>query len=106
MVITYGSNLNVEQMKKRCPDAVVVGTSVLDGYRLMFKGSKTGSYLTIEKAKGHQVPLGVWEVSKRDLARLDVYEGYPAFYYRKRVNVPLKNKSGTQANVEGIIYCR
>ena len=33
--LAYGSNLNVEQMKKRCPDAVVVGTAVLDGYRLM-----------------------------------------------------------------------
>lgn len=75
--LAYGSNLNVEQMKKRCPDAVVVGIAVLDGYRLMFKGSKTGSYLTIEKAKGHQVPLGVWEVSKRDLAKTRRLRGLP-----------------------------
>ena len=27
--IAYGSNLNVEQMRYRCPDAKIVGTSVI-----------------------------------------------------------------------------
>ena len=47
--IAYGSNLNVQQMKFRCPTARVVGTSVIRNYELLYKGSKTGSYLTIEK---------------------------------------------------------
>lgn len=42
--IAYGSNLNVRQMKFRCPTAKVVGTSVIKGYELLYKGSKTGSY--------------------------------------------------------------
>ena len=46
--IAYGSNLNVQQMKFRCPTARVVGTSVIRNYELLYKGSKTGSYLTIE----------------------------------------------------------
>ena len=46
--LAYGSNLNVRQMKLRCPTARIVGTATIEGYRLMFKGSKTGSYLTIE----------------------------------------------------------
>lgn len=90
--LAYGSNLNIRQMKNRCPDAVRVGTSILNDYQLMFKGSKTGSYLTVEKSIGSKVPLGVFEINKRDLARLDVYEGYPAFYYRKQVNVALTDK--------------
>lgn len=49
--IAYGSNLNVRQMKFRCPTAKVVGTSVIKGYELLYKGSKTGSYLTIDKEK-------------------------------------------------------
>lgn len=49
--LAYGSNLNVQQMKYRCPDAKSVGTAWIHGYQLMFKGSKTGSYLTIEKAE-------------------------------------------------------
>lgn len=45
--LAYGSNLSLERMKSRCPDAVVLGTAVIPGYRLLFKKSKTGSYATI-----------------------------------------------------------
>ena len=48
--IAYGSNLNVKQMIFRCPGARVIGTAKLEGYRLMFKGSRSGSYLTVEPA--------------------------------------------------------
>lgn len=85
--IAYGSNLNVEQMKHRCPDARVVGTAALDGWTLLFKGSKTGSYLTIEPKEGESVPVAVWEVSERDELRLDRYEGYPTFYYKKDMKI-------------------
>ena len=50
--IAYGSNLNVEQMHYRCPDARIIGTATLDDWTLLFKGSKTGSYLTIEQKEG------------------------------------------------------
>lgn len=102
--LAYGSNLNERQMKRRCPDATKVGTSFIDGYRLMFKGSKTGAYLTIEKAKRHKVPVGVWLVSGQDLVSLDVYEGYPSFYYRKWVNVPFENKNATQGKINALVY--
>jgi hypothetical protein len=39
-------------MKMRCPGAKIVGTSEIKDYQLLFKGSKTGSYLTIEKCDG------------------------------------------------------
>ena len=81
--IAYGSNLNVRQMGYRCPSAKIVTTGVLKNWRLLFKGSLTGSYLTIERAKGYEVPVAVWSVTNDDIARLDAYEGYPAFYYRK-----------------------
>ena len=55
--IAYGSNLNVQQMKFRCPGAKVVGKSVIKNYELLYKGSKTGSYLTIEKKNGSVVPV-------------------------------------------------
>ena len=53
--IAYGSNLNVRQMRMRCPTARRIGTSELKGYELLFKGSKTGSYLTVEKRPGSSV---------------------------------------------------
>ena len=69
--IAYGSNLNVHQMRMRCPSARRIGTSVLKGYALLFKGSKTGSYLTVEKKPGSSVPVGVWEVTPADEKALD-----------------------------------
>lgn len=88
--VAYGSNLNVRQMKMRCPTARVIGTSVIQDYRLMFKGSQTGSYLTIEPEAGAQVPVGIWEVSAADERALDIYEGYPNFYYKKELQLPIK----------------
>ncbi|MGZ7238567.1 gamma-glutamylcyclotransferase family protein, partial [Streptococcus pyogenes] len=64
--IAYGSNLNIRQMRMRCPSARIIGTAVLENYELLFKGSKTGAYLTVEKKDGKSVPVGVWEVSPED----------------------------------------
>ena len=69
--IAYGSNLNVQQMRWRCPGARIIGTSELQDYRLLFKGSKTGSYLTVEPEKGCTVPVVVWEVTDQDELALD-----------------------------------
>ena len=87
--IAYGSNLNVPQMRWRCPEARIVGTAVLQGWRLMYKGSKTGSYLTIEPEEGCTVPVAVWAVTPADEARLDRYEGYPRFYYKRELTLDI-----------------
>ena len=44
LYIAYGSNMDEEQMAFRCPTATLVGTAIVEGYELMFKGSRTGSY--------------------------------------------------------------
>ena len=87
--IAYGSNLNVRQMRMRCPDAVIIGTAFIPDYRLLFKGSKSGNYLTIEPHSGSQVPVAVWSVSERDELALDRYEGYPHFYYKTELELSL-----------------
>lgn len=88
--IAYGSNLNVRQMRMRCPTARIIGTSVLKDCELLFKGSKTGSYLTVEKKPGSTVPVAVWEVAENDEKALDRYEGFPNFYYKKELTLPIK----------------
>lgn len=88
--IAYGSNLNVNQMKRRCPSAQIVGTSKIQNYELLFKGSKTGYYLTIEPQKGESVPVAVWETTPEDETALDCYEGFPIFYYKAEMLLPIK----------------
>ena len=85
--IAYGSNLNIPQMRMRCPGARIIGTSVIEGYRLLFKGSRTGSYLTIEPQEGARVPVAAWEVSAENEVALDRYEGFPTFYYKKEPRI-------------------
>lgn len=88
--IAYGSNLNIPQMRMRCPGARIIGTSVIEDYQLLFKGSKTGSYLTIEPKEGATVPVAIWEVTEQDEWSLDRYEGYPNFYYKTEMTLDIK----------------
>ena len=103
--LAYGSNLNIAQMQFRCPDAVVAGTAVIPNYELLFKGSLTGAYLTIEPKQGSMVPVGVWEVSTADELKLDRYEGVPNFYYKKEIRLPVKDiRTGKTKPHDAFVY--
>lgn len=103
--IAYGSNLNIRQMRMRCPSARIIGTSEIPDYELLFKGSKTGSYLTIEPKDGSTVPVAAWEVTAEDETALDRYEGYPAFYYKAEMTLPIKGiRSGKVRNRKCFVY--
>jgi len=83
----YGSNLNLNQMSRRCPTAKVVGVGMLKGYRLTFR-----NVATIEPEDGAETPVGVWEISPADETALDRYEGYPHLYRKETVEVEIKGK--------------
>ena len=105
LYLAYGSNLNVFQMRRRCPGAKMVGTATIPDYQLLFKGSKTGAYLTIEKKPGSSVPVGVWSVTAHDEMELDVYEGFPNFYYKAEMTVEVKpEKGGETRQREAFVY--
>ena len=95
--IAYGSNLNVGQMRFRCPDAKAYATGVIENYRLSFKGSKSGNYLTIEPADGYSVPVTLWEVNAEDEHSLDIYEGFPTFYRKETLTVRLADGTEEEA---------
>lgn len=97
--IAYGSNMDERQMATRCREAVLVGTGIIQGYELLFKGSLTGCYATIEPKEESMVPVTIWAISKADEKRLDHYEGFPTFYYKKDVEVQMKD--GT---ITGLVY--
>lgn len=94
--LAYGSNLDMERMGKRCPYAVVVGTTEIKGYRLLFKKSKTGCYATIEQDANESVPAVVWKLSEYDELLLDRYEGCPRYYYKKQFQLPVWNLNGNR----------
>lgn len=103
--IAYGSNLNIRQMRMRCPGARIIGTSVIEDYRLLFKGSRSGSYLTIEPQEGSSVPVAAWEVTEENEKALDRYEGFPTFYYKKEMVLPIKGiRSGKVRKRKVFVY--
>ena len=88
LYIAYGSNMDLDQMDVRCPGAAYVDTVELDGWRLMFKGSLSGNYATVEREPGCKVPALLWEIDEQHEKSLDRYEGFPNFYYKVMVTLP------------------
>ncbi|GHU52482.1 gamma-glutamylcyclotransferase [Clostridia bacterium] len=87
LYVAYGSNMNLEQMALRCPTAKVVGTAVMRNWRLIFQG-----VASIERHKGGEAPVLVWEIQPEDEIALDRYEGYPRMYRKKSVRVRINGK--------------
>ena len=87
----YGSNMNLEQMSVRCPEAKVIGTGVLEDYKLTFRGIYKG-VANIEPCKGKEVPIVLWEITEDCEMALDMYEGYPRLYEKREVKVKIGNK--------------
>ena len=78
LYFAYGSNLNLFQMKRRCKDSVFLKKYDLKGYRLNFRSKYRAA--DIEKSKNSLVPGALFEISKSDEKKLDVYEDYPILY--------------------------
>ena len=85
--IAYGSNLNLEQMKRRCPTATVVGKSEMKGWKLCFRGGLCSAVATLEPERKSSVPVLVWRITPRDELALDLYEGWPHLYRKETLPI-------------------
>ena len=71
LYFAYGSNLNVAQMKYRCPRAQPLGNFFLQNSKLVFRGVADCMYWP-----GAVCPGGLWSITSECEAALDRYEGY------------------------------
>tara|TARA_B110000238_G_C16078626_1_gene418356 strand:+ start:404 stop:805 length:402 start_codon:yes stop_codon:yes gene_type:complete len=76
LYFAYGSNLHHIQMKKRCKDSIFIKKINLKDFRLTFRNM----YADIEFKKNLIVHGGLFEISKSDEKKLDMYEDYPIVY--------------------------
>ena len=74
----YGSNLHHFQMKRRCKDSVFLKKINLKNFRLTFRSKYKAA--DIEPKKNSIVQGGLFEISKSDEKKLDIYEDYPNLY--------------------------
>jgi len=78
LYFAYGSNLNHFQMKRRCKDSIFLKKINLTNFRLTFRSKYRAA--DIEPKKNSIVPGALFEISKSDEKKLDVYEDYPVLY--------------------------
>ena len=78
LYFAYGSNLNHFQMKRRCKDSIFIKKINLKNFTLTFRSKYRAA--DIEFKKNSIVPGGLFEISKSDEKKLDVYEDYPNLY--------------------------
>lgn len=83
----YGSNLMLSQIAHRCPGADIVGSGKLHSTKLRFN-----RVATIIESAAHFVPVGVFTLSKNDIASLDGYEGMGRVYDRFLVTVDMGDR--------------
>ena len=90
LYFAYGSNLHHFQMKRRCKNSIFLKKINLKNFRLTFRSKYRPA--VIEFKKNSLVPGGLFEISKSDEKKLDVYEDYPIlynkyyfFYYGKKI---------------------
>ena len=97
LYFAYGSNLNHFQMKRRCKDSTFLKKYELKGYKLNFRSQYRAA--DIEKKRKSIVQGALFEISKSDEKKLDVYEDFPILYtkmyfkyYKKKVMTYIMNK--------------
>jgi hypothetical protein len=90
--IAYGSNINIEQMKMRCPNTIEIMEEVLTPYEITFRQTELGSFLDmdmsarlIDNCYVMRTPVVIYALTKEDEQRLDGFEHYPDIYIKKNV---------------------
>tara|TARA_B110000971_G_scaffold219102_1_gene259430 strand:- start:540 stop:941 length:402 start_codon:yes stop_codon:yes gene_type:complete len=99
LYFAYGSNLHHLQMKRRCKDSVFLKKINLKNFKLTFRSKYRAADIDIKKDS--IVPGALFEISKSDEKKLDVYEDFPIlykkhyfYYYSKKVmTYTMTNKS-------------
>ena len=78
LYFAYGSNLHHFQMKKRCKDSLFIKKIILTDFKLTFRSKYKAA--DIEPKKNASVPGGLFNISKSDEKKLDIYEDFPLLY--------------------------
>lgn len=79
LYFAYGSNMDWNQIRERCPSASFVGIAMLRDHRLAFTRKSQKRNCGVADAvvdPGHSIWGVVYEVDDRDVGGLDASEGY------------------------------
>jgi len=78
LYFSFGANMDVAGMSRRCPGARALGEARLDDHRFAIVHP---GFATVIPARGTRVHGVLWLIGARDLAVLDAYENLPSGLY-------------------------
>ena len=84
LYFAYGSNLSPRQMRQRCPDATRAGKATLYGWQFFATARGSAGIRPCRHGTQSVVEGGLWWVSPRCVATLDLYEGVAVGNYVRR----------------------
>jgi gamma-glutamylcyclotransferase (GGCT)/AIG2-like uncharacterized protein YtfP len=100
LYFAYGSNLHHFQMKKRCKDSLFIKKINLQDFKLTFRSKYRAA--DVQSKKNSIVPGALFEISKSDEKKLDLYEDFPIlykkyyfYYYNKKVMTYIMSEKTT-----------
>ena len=106
LYFAYGSNLNHEQMKKRCPHALFLDAAELSDMQLTFYGTSKrwgGAPATVKEQTGSAVWGALYELDAHCLKLLDSFEAVATGNYRREL-VTVRDTS--RQTLEAYIYLK
>lgn len=101
----YGSNMDLKQMKARCPGSKFIKVGILRWYEFVYDGyssMRKGAVANIIKNFSETVYGALFEISEDDEKSLDGYEGYPYSYNKTIITVEDKKRNKYKA----LVYLR
>lgn len=93
----YGSNMDPQQMRERCPHSPAAGTGWLEGWRISFGAEDVGwegSLATIVEDPGSRIFVALYDITADDESQLDTWEGADRGIYRK-IRLRVETLDGT-----------
>jgi hypothetical protein len=83
----YGSNINVEQMKRRCPQAIYQGIAILKNFKFIINSRGVATIIRDYRSKIYGI---AWLITESDELNLDELEGVKYnCYYKQPVEIEL-----------------
>jgi gamma-glutamylcyclotransferase (GGCT)/AIG2-like uncharacterized protein YtfP len=98
LYFAYGSNMDVEAMRARCPRSKPLGPARLARHRFFIM---QGGYASVMRDPRREVHGVLWDLALADVRTLDAYEDVHSGLYRKVVQPVLR---GQGASARALVY--
>lgn len=86
--LAYGMNSNLNEMRRRCPDAKSLGPVTVPNYKLAFK-----THCDVVHAPGESMQCVLWSITDQCELALDLLEGFPEYYDKREVQVTYQGQT-------------